>query len=396
REQFPVEHEQSTLLTPKQASELGIIPLNMRLDGLLNAALADPMNLRAIDMAEAACGVMIMPVLCTNQELELLLSQVYGFALHNFDSYNFASSSELEIKDVKENLGDVELQIASARMMSDDEPVVQTVNWILTEAVNRRASDIHISPEKKVIQLRFRINGHLQDAPSPPFNMFQAIVSRIKILSKMDIASTMVPQDGRFSVLLSGKEINIRVSSIPTINGENIVMRLLDNSAAVKSVSQLGMLPTVEALLERAINNPYGMVLATGPTGSGKSTTLYALLSKIVSPEKNIITVEDPVEYRMANIRQVQLNEKVGMTFASALRSILRQDPDVVMVGEIRDGETAAIACRAALTGHMVLSTIHTNNSVGAIERLSDMGIASFIIASTLTACMAQRLIRRL
>jgi type IV pilus assembly protein PilB len=269
------------------------------------------------------------------------------------------------------------------------------VNSILSQGVREGASDIHISPEKESVQIRFRVDGRLHEVPAPPKSMFLPIISRLKILSNMDIAISRIPQDGRFTVKMKNKDINIRVSTIPSIYGENMVLRLLDTSSSIYSLERLGMNERDQERLESMISRPHGMILSTGPTGSGKSTSLYSILKKINQPDINIITIEDPVEYRIDKIRQVQLNRKAGMTFASGLRSILRQDPDVIMVGEIRDSETANIAVQAALTGHRVLSTLHTNDSPGAITRFIDMGVEPFLVASVMIVSFAQRLVRK-
>jgi type IV pilus assembly protein PilB len=273
--------------------------------------------------------------------------------------------------------------------------VVRLVNSILSQGVREGASDIHISPEKDHVQIRFRVDGKLHEVPAPPKSMFLPIVSRLKILANMDIALSRVPQDGRFTVKMKNKDINIRASTIPSIYGENLVLRLLDTSTSIYSLELLGMNEIDRQKIEAIITKPYGMILSTGPTGSGKSTSLYSILKKINEPDINIITIEDPVEYRIDKIRQVQLNRKAGMTFASGLRSILRQDPDVIMVGEIRDGETAGIAVQAALTGHRVLSTLHTNDAAGAMTRMVDMGIEPFLVASVMLVSFAQRLVRK-
>jgi type IV pilus assembly protein PilB len=279
--------------------------------------------------------------------------------------------------------------------MAEEAPVVRLVNSILSQGVREGASDIHISPEKEHVQIRFRVDGKLHDVPAPPKSMFLPIISRLKILSNMDIALSRIPQDGRFTVKLKNKDINIRASTIPSIHGENLVLRLLDTSSTIYSLDLLGMNDSDRQKLEAMVCKPYGMILSTGPTGSGKSTALYAILKKINQPDINIITVEDPVEYRIEKIRQLQLNRKAGMTFASGLRSILRQDPDVIMVGEIRDSETATIAVQAALTGHRVLSTLHTNDAAGAMTRLMDMSIEPFLVSSVMLVSFAQRLVRK-
>lgn len=392
-ENYPFDPGIVDLLSADVAKRCNVVPLGKTETGQLEVAMVDPMDVNAFDVIENEVDMMISPVLCTESELDQLFNAVYG----GFKKFNLGVSNSDETESpVMGGVRDDEVLIGASTGTSEEEPVIQTVNWVLSEAILRGASDIHLSPEKDHVQLRMRIDGRLRDMPAPPSRLFSALVSRIKVLSRMDISRQMVAQDGRFSVKVQNKEVNVRVSTVPTINGENVVMRLLDNSEGIRSIDHLGLPPRTEEAFEKLVQLPHGMILVTGPTGSGKSTTLYSVLSRIASPELNIMTVEDPVEYRMRQIRQVQLNEKAGMTFASSLRSLLRQDPDVLMVGEIRDGETAAISCRSALTGHLVLSTVHTNNAVGAIGRLEDMGVAPFIIASTLNGVMAQRLVRRL
>jgi type IV pilus assembly protein PilB len=286
------------------------------------------------------------------------------------------------------------LMVSSLQNLAEEAPVIRLVNSIIAQAVHDKASDVLISPEEKRVSLRFRVDGKLVEMPAPPKSMILPIISRVKILSRMDIAMSRVPQDGRFTVKMDNKEINVRASALPTIHGENIVLRLLDMGSGVYSLDKLGMSREDRDKIAKSVSKPYGMILSTGPTGSGKSTSLYAILNDINTPDINVITLEDPVEYRMNNVRQVQLNRKAGMTFAGGLRSILRQDPDVIMVGEIRDGETAGIATQAALTGHRVLSTVHTNDAAGAITRFIDMGIEPFLVSSVLLVSFAQRLIR--
>jgi type IV pilus assembly protein PilB len=278
--------------------------------------------------------------------------------------------------------------------MADEAPVIRLVNSIFAQAIRDGASDIHISPQQNNIQVRFRVDGKLANVPSPPKSLALPIAARIKILANMDITISRIPQDGRFTLKMDKRNINIRVSSLPTIYGENIVLRLLDMGTGVYSLDRLGMVETDRIKIETMVRKAYGMILSTGPTGSGKSTSLLSILNSLNAADTNIITLEDPVEYRIDNIRQVQLNQKAGMTFASGLRSILRQDPDIIMVGEIRDSETAAIAVQAAQTGHRLLSTLHTNDAAGAITRLIDMGIEPFLVSSALLVSFAQRLVR--
>ena len=299
------------------------------------------------------------------------------------------------IEDVKENRSE-DIDLDQLRDQGEQGPVVKIVNLILVQALKEKASDIHIEPFEKTIKLRYRVDGNLVEASSPPKSIQLPMASRIKILAGLDIAERRLPQDGRFRIRVSGKEIDLRVSMLPTVHGEKIVIRILDKSALSGSVSMLGLDETTLGIFKKAIDAPHGMLLVTGPTGSGKTTTLYSVLHELNSPEYNIVTVEDPVEYQLPGVNQVAVRTEMGLTFAGALRSILRQDPDIVMIGEIRDQETADIAVKAALTGHQVLSTLHTNDAAGAISRLDDMGIEPFLISSSVILTCAQRLVRRI
>ena len=339
--------------------------------------MIDPLDINALDTIEVYTNCEVEAVICTEQQLNSMLTSMYGTyagigeVLEDMEEMHIDKSTEKT--PVMEDV-----EVSSLQGMAEEAPVVRLVNSILSQGVREGASDIHISPEKAYVQVRFRVDGKLHEVPAPPKSMFLPIISRLKILANMDIAVSRIPQDGRFTVKMKNKDINIRASTIPSIYGENMVLRLLDTSTSIYSLERLGMTDGDRNRLELSINKAYGMILSTGPTGSGKSTSLYSILKTINQPDINIITVEDPVEYRIEKIRQVQLNRKAGMTFASGLRSILRQDPDVIMVGEIRDLETAEIAIQAALTGHRVLSTLHTNDSAGAITRFIDMGIDVF------------------
>ncbi|MFQ5353242.1 MAG: GspE/PulE family protein, partial [Candidatus Binatia bacterium] len=277
-----------------------------------------------------------------------------------------------------------------------DSQVIRMVNYVMRQAIEQRASDIHIEPLSESVSIRYRVDGELQAKPAPPKSMFTSLVSRLKILSKLDIAERRLPQDGAFSMLFKQNQIDVRVSTVPTVYGEKVVMRLLNKNGLSLDHKTLGFNDKQCASFIATSKSPHGLIFVTGPTGSGKSTTLYATLNLLNSPTKNLVTVEDPVEYKMDGINQVQVHAAIGLTFAGALRSFLRQDPDVIMVGEVRDQETAEICLRAALTGHLVLSTLHTNNALAAIDRLVDMGIEPFLVASTLRLVEAQRLIRRL
>ncbi|HQG84448.1 MAG TPA: GspE/PulE family protein, partial [Syntrophales bacterium] len=361
-------------------------------------AMTDPVDINALDYIESLTNEEVETVVCTERELNQLIGQIYGMqsglggVLESLEEMTIDSGVDAEA--AAEYTDDLQVSPSSIMGMAEEAPIVRLVNSIISQAVREGASDIHISPQMKNVQVRFRIDGRLHEVPAPPKQMFLPIISRIKILANMDIATSRIPQDGRFTVKMENKEINVRVSSIPTIYGENLVLRLLDMGAGVYSLDRLGMVKEDRDKIDSIINKPYGMILSSGPTGSGKSTSLYAIIREINRPDIHIITLEDPVEYRVEKVRQVQLNRKAGMTFASGLRSILRQDPDVIMVGEIRDGETAGISVQAALTGHRVLSTVHTNDAAGAITRLIDMGIERFLVSSVLLATFAQRLVR--
>jgi len=361
---------------------------------LLSIAMVDPLDINALDAIELFTNCEVEAIICSEQHLNSLLSSLYGTYAGIGGVLEDMEEMEINKAAVKPPVT-VDVEVSSLQGMAEEAPVVRLVNSILSQGVREGASDIHISPEKEAVQVRFRVDGRLHEVPAPPKSMFLPILSRLKILSNMDIAISRIPQDGRFTVKMKNKDINIRVSTIPSIYGENMVLRLLDTSSSMYSLERLGMNEGDRKKLESMISRPHGMILSTGPTGSGKSTSLYSILKEINQPDINIITIEDPVEYRIEKIRQVQLNRKAGMTFAGGLRSILRQDPDVIMVGEIRDSETANIAVQAALTGHRVLSTLHTNDSPGAITRFIDMGIEPFLVASVMIVSFAQRLVRK-
>ena len=361
---------------------------------LLSIAMVDPLDITALDTIELITNCEVETIICSEPQLNGLLSSLYGTYAGIGGVLEDMEEMEINKTAVKTSITE-DVEVSSLQGMAEEAPVVRLVNSILSQGVREGASDIHISPEKESVQVRFRVDGRLHEVPAPPKSMFLPIISRLKILSNMDIAISRIPQDGRFTVKMKNKDINIRVSTIPSIYGENMVLRLLDTSNSIYSLEKLGMNERDQERLENMISRPHGMILSTGPTGSGKSTSLYSILRKINQPDINIITIEDPVEYRIEKIRQVQLNRKAGMTFASGLRSILRQDPDVIMVGEIRDSETATIAVQAALTGHRVLSTLHTNDSAGAITRFIDMGIEPFLVASVIIVSFAQRLVRK-
>lgn len=386
-DEFPLDPHLKDLVPQDVARENRLVPLTLE-EGVLYCALLDPNNFRALDTVEETCRCQVEPVLCTKADFVRLFSAVYG-------EYSAFSEMLGEIDaDTAPDAGRADEEVITNNAV-DDVPVIRLVNLILSEGVKVGASDIHINPEKTTVNVRYRVEGMLRKASEVPLKLAPSVVSRIKIMGNMDISETRLPQDGRFTIKVEGHEINVRVSSIPTTYGENVVMRLLDMSAQrIYELPKLGMGPEDYALVTQAAHKPYGMILSTGPTGSGKSSSLYAIIKLINRDEVNIMTLEDPVEYRMTGVRQVQLNVKAGMTFSSGLRAILRQDPDILMVGEIRDRETAQIAVQAALTGHLVLSTLHTNDALSAVNRLVDMGVEPYLVASVLLCSFAQRLVR--
>ena len=386
-DEFPLDAHLKDLVPQDVARENRLVPLTFE-EGVLYCALLDPNNFRALDTVEETCRCQVEPVLCTKADFVRLFSAVYG-------EYSAFSEMLGEIDaDTAPDAGKTDEEVITNNAV-DDVPVIRLVNLILSEGVKVGASDIHINPEKTTVNVRYRVEGMLRKASEVPLKLAPSVVSRIKIMGNMDISETRLPQDGRFTIKVEGHEINVRVSSIPTTYGENVVMRLLDMSAQrIYELPKLGMGPEDYKLVTQAAHKPYGMILSTGPTGSGKSSSLYAIIKLVNRDEVNIMTLEDPVEYRMAGVRQVQLNVKAGMTFSSGLRAILRQDPDILMVGEIRDRETAQIAVQAALTGHLVLSTLHTNDALSAVNRLVDMGVEPYLVASVLLCSFAQRLVR--
>jgi type IV pilus assembly protein PilB len=392
-ENYSIDMDLINLLPADLAHKYQVAPLQKN-GLLLSIAMVDPLDINALDAIELMTNCEVEAIICSEQHLNDLLSSLYGTYAGIGGVLEDMEEMEVNKTAVKATTTE-DVEVSSLQGMAEEAPVVRLVNSILSQGVREGASDIHISPEKESVQIRFRVDGRLHEVPAPPKSMFLPIISRLKILSNMDIAISRIPQDGRFTVKMKNKDINIRVSTIPSIYGENMVLRLLDTSSSMYSLEKLGMNERDRQRLETMISRPHGMILSTGPTGSGKSTSLYSILRKINQPDINIITIEDPVEYRIEKIRQVQLNRKAGMTFASGLRSILRQDPDVIMVGEIRDSETATIAVQAALTGHRVLSTLHTNDSPGAITRFIDMGIEPFLVASVMIVSFAQRLVRK-
>lgn len=373
----------SALIPEPLARRYTAIPISFEGGGLV-VAMADPANVLAIDDIRAITGLEVIPKVATKTEVEDAIGRMAQF-----------DESVTDLGDLLDE--DTEVEDLSAMEASVDEaPVVKLVNTIITRAINERASDIHIEPGEKDLRVRFRIDGVLHESMSTPRAISNAMVSRLKIMADINIAERRIPQDGRVSLKVSGKQVDLRVATLPSVYGEKVVLRILDRSSVMLELTDLGF---GEGNLERfreAYERPYGAILVTGPTGSGKSTTLYATLNVINDPRVNIITVEDPVEYRLPGITQVQVNRKAGLTFASALRSILRADPDIALIGEIRDRETAQIAIEAALTGHLVLSTLHTNDAASSIGRLIEMEVEPYLVASSIDGILAQRLARRL
>ena len=387
---FPLDLELVRYIPIEIAQKNQVVPLKIK-GNLLMVAIVDPLEITTLDSIEKLNNMEVEPVICSEAEINQLISSMYGM---QSDLGDIIGTMEVDSKVEEDSDNKDEIQIASLQDMAGEALVIRLTNSIFAQAIRDKASDIHISPQQNTVQLRYRIDGKLIEMPSPPKSLFLSVIARVKILANMDITVSRIPQDGRFTLKLEKKEINVRVSSIPTIHGENIVMRMLDMGAGIYTLNRLGMDAEDMAKIENMCIKPYGMILSTGPTGSGKSTSLYAILNSINKPDINIITLEDPVEYRVNDIRQVQLNRKAGMTFANGLRSMLRQDPDVIMVGEIRDAETAAVAVQAAQTGHRLLSTVHTNDAAGVITRFIDMGIEPFLISSVLIVSFAQRLVR--
>ena len=390
--EYPIDISLAEIIPVEMAQKYQMVPL-AKSKFLLTVAMTDPMDINALDIIEVYANTEVEAVICTDQELNQLIGSIYG-------SYvgigGVLEEMEYQRADDNEKTESTEeVEVGSLQDMAEEAPVVRLVNSILSQAVREGASDVHISPERDYVQVRFRVDGKLHEVPGPPKSMVLLVISRLKILANMDIAISRIPQDGRFTIKMANKEINIRTSTMPTIYGENMVLRLLDTTGGVYSLESLGMSSADRKKVESVIDKPYGMILSTGPTGSGKSTSLYSILKRINRPDINIITLEDPVEYRLDKIRQIQFNRRAGMTFASGLRSVMRQDPDVIMVGEIRDPETASVSVQAALTGHRVLSTVHTNDAAGAIIRLIDMGIEPFLVSSVMLLSIAQRLVRK-
>ncbi len=402
--EFEIDPGVTKLVPMETALKHLVLPL-ARNGSILTLAMADPANVFALDDVKFITGLNLEPVIASEEEIENAIKQCYGSVedaarqkeledLVSFIDEGGAGSLELEAQE------DDTLDMASLEKAAEEAPVIRLVNYLLTDSVRRGASDIHLEPYEKEYRVRYRIDGLLQNVMTPPLKLRDAIISRVKIMAKLDIAEKRLPQDGRIMMRMmhqgKRKQIDLRVSVLPTLHGEKIVMRLLDKENLRLDMTRLGFEVDSLEKFQKGIFKPYGMVLVTGPTGSGKTNTLYSSIAQLNKPDINIMTAEDPVEFQMPGINQVQIREQIGLNFAAALRSFLRQDPNVILVGEIRDFETAEIAIKAALTGHLVLSTLHTNDAPSTISRLMNMGIEPFLVATSVHLICAQRLVRRI
>ena len=387
-----IEPDIMELVPEKVATYYKAIPIG-KAGTYVTVAMADPLNVFALDDLALMTNLKVVPVVALASEIQNALEKHY----HQSEKFEEIIADIEGGDDVSDALvSQLEINIDKMREETDAAPVVKLVNLILTQAIDERASDIHVEPFEKKLSLRYRIDGVLYPRPTPPYVMYRSIISRVKVMSQMDISERRLPQDGRFRIRAKGREVDFRVSTLPTVFGEKLVMRILDKSTATADIDKIGMDPYSLGAFTDALDAPHGMIFVTGPTGSGKTTTLYACLQRLNKPDVNVITVEDPVEYQFQGINQVQVNADIKLTFASGLRSILRQDPDIVMIGEVRDLETADIAVKAALTGHLVLTTLHTNSAAATFPRIVDMGVEPYLLASAVRLVAAQRLARRL
>ncbi|MBZ0170531.1 type II secretion system protein E [Candidatus Methylomirabilis lanthanidiphila] len=368
-----------------------LIPLSQS-GSILTVAMADPSDIVAIDEVRFITGHNIQPMVAPDASIRNALNRYY-------DTAGFARSLVRDLEEKELGVAGPErrgVDLAELYRATEEAPVVKLVNLVLTDAINKGASDIHLEPYEKTFRIRFRLDGVLYEVMSPPLTLHAAVTSRIKIMARLDIAERRMPQDGRIKVKMRDRELDLRVSTVPTLFGEKVVMRLLDRANLELDMSKLGFEPEALSMFGKAILAPHGMILATGPTGSGKTTTLYSALNRLNRIGTNIMTAEDPIEYNLTGINQTQVKPEIGLTFAALLRSFLRQDPDIIMVGEIRDFETAEIAIKAALTGHLVLSTVHTNDAISTVGRLISMGVPAYLVSASLNLLLAQRLVRRL
>ncbi|HVV71243.1 MAG TPA: GspE/PulE family protein [Verrucomicrobiae bacterium] len=388
-------------LVPREmAHNYKVVPVS-RLENKLFLAMADPLNVLAIDDVRRITKLEVAPLIASEKAIIDKLNHVDSAKSGSMEDIIKDAAKQADKEEDTDNVevsreAIEEVNLDQLAASSEEAPVIKLANLILVQAVKDRASDVHIEPFEKGLRLRYRVDGVLLDATPPPKQMQLALASRFKIMSSLDIAERRLPQDGRMRIRVGGKDYDLRVSIMPTVHGEKIVLRLLDKSNLSASIDKLGLDPETFQQFKTAVDAPHGLILVTGPTGSGKTTTLYSALNELNNPAYNIITVEDPVEFQIPGINQVPVKKEIGLSFANALRSILRQDPDIIMIGEIRDTETAEIAVEAALTGHQVLSTMHCNDAPGAIARMDDMGIAPFLISSSVILACAQRLMRRI
>lgn len=398
---FKIDPKVVKLIPEKLAKQYHLIPVS-KMGNTLTVCMSDPLNIFAIDDIKTLTHYDIDPIISTDKEIldaihtyyEAETSKLSDILKDMEDTKDGAQEAEsIEVSSMEE---ESTVDIEEAMKMSNIPPIVRVVNLMITEALEKRASDIHVEPAEDELRIRYRVDGALHEAFTVPKKDQNAVLTRLKIMSGLDITEWRLPQDGRFKIRLRDKEVDFRVSILPLSHGGKVVLRALDKSSLSVGLASLGYLPEPLKLFEQAISKPYGMILVTGPTGSGKSTTLYSIINKLNTPDKNIVTIEDPVEYQVEGVTQVQVNPEIELTFASGLRSILRQSPDIVLIGEIRDFETADIAIKASLTGQLLLSTLHTNDACGAITRLIDMGVEPFLVASSVVAVAAQRLCRRI
>lgn len=385
---YLIDPETITYVPRELAKKYMLVPIGKDGDKLI-VAMAHPWDIKAIDHIRSITGMPVKTVIASEDEIKKIIDQYY--------EQSTGTTLEEMVKEIgEEYYEEEEVEVDRLREMAEETPVVKFVNLLLAKAIQERASDIHIEPRKDVVKVRYRIDGILRDMFDSTKELHPAVVSRIKILGGMNIAERRLPQDGRYVTKMGNKEVDLRISSLPTIFGEKIVIRLLNKSAAILTLEELGFSGEDYDKFKNLIKKPYGIILVTGPTGSGKTTSLYSAIQVLNTPERNIITVEDPVEYQIDGVNQVQVNPKIDLRFSTALRSILRQDPDIILIGEIRDLETARIAMQSAITGHLVLSTLHTNDAASALTRLVEMGVEPFMVASSVIGIIAQRLVRKI
>jgi len=381
-------------LPPHVAQRHKVIPVSKDKRRIV-LAMENPLNVFAIDEVKLTTGLDVVPVLAHEEQLLMAVHQHYGVEESTARAIESLQKLGIDPNAVEQlDLEEEDISIARAKELAEDSPMIRLVNAIIVQAIEARASDIHIEPQRDEMRVRYRIDGVLVEVMKPPKKIQPALLSRVKVLAELNIAERRIPQDGRINLIVGGREFDFRVSTYPTQHGEKIVLRILDKSSVLIGLNRLGFSTEIQKEFERIIHSPVGMILVTGPTGSGKSTTLYSVLNQLNTVNTHILTVEDPVEYMLEGINQVQVNPKANVLFANTLRSFLRNDPDIIMVGEIRDKETAEVAIQAALTGHLVLSTLHTNDAPSAATRLIDMGIEPFLVSSSLVGCLAQRLTR--